>query len=318
MRIEILGTESLGVRGLCCLVITKERKILIDPGVALGYLRHGQLPHPFQVAVGAMIRERIIAALADATDVVISHFHGDHVPLVDANPYQLPMSSVVEGLKGPRFWAAGSEGLSRAIRQRREAIGRACGTSLPVAGGKSEGPFCFSTAMPHGEERNTLGTVMMTRIEEDGFVFAHASDIQLLERRSITQLLEWKPDIVIASGPPLYLYRLSRSVQQRAWENGRQLAKEVPTLILDHHLLRSQGGIRWLDRLNGSTKNHVICAADYMGEKRRFLEAWRRKLYRELPVPEGWHKDYAHGRTDTTGYQRWRSWDVSKMWTPLL
>ena len=28
----------------------------------------------------------IVAASKDATDVVTSHFHGDHVPLPDANP----------------------------------------------------------------------------------------------------------------------------------------------------------------------------------------------------------------------------------------
>ena len=85
MRIEILGTESLGVRGLSCVVEAGERKIVIDPGVALGYNRHGLLPHPLQVAVGEVVRQKIIRAMADATDIVFSHFHGDHVPLVDAN-----------------------------------------------------------------------------------------------------------------------------------------------------------------------------------------------------------------------------------------
>ena len=39
MIIEIIGTESLGVRGLCCLVKISERRIVIDPGIALGYIR---------------------------------------------------------------------------------------------------------------------------------------------------------------------------------------------------------------------------------------------------------------------------------------
>lgn len=58
--IEIIGTESLGVRGLSCLVTTGVRRIVIDPGVALGYLRHGLLPHPCQVAEGERVRQRII------------------------------------------------------------------------------------------------------------------------------------------------------------------------------------------------------------------------------------------------------------------
>ncbi|HEC95425.1 MAG TPA: MBL fold metallo-hydrolase, partial [Euryarchaeota archaeon] len=81
MKIKILGTESLGVRGLSCVVKTQDRKIVIDPGVALGYQRHGLLPHPVQVAMGERVRQNIIRELKDATDVVISHYHGDHIPL---------------------------------------------------------------------------------------------------------------------------------------------------------------------------------------------------------------------------------------------
>ncbi|RKZ45363.1 MAG: hypothetical protein DRQ48_07095 [Gammaproteobacteria bacterium] len=80
MTIEIIGAESLGVRGLCCLVTTKTRRIVIDPGVALGYVRHGLLPHPCQIVIGARVRRRIIEALSQATDVIFSHMHGDHVP----------------------------------------------------------------------------------------------------------------------------------------------------------------------------------------------------------------------------------------------
>ena len=107
MRIEIIGTESLGVRGLSCKIETKDRKILIDPGIALGYNRYGLLPHPFQVAVGKAIRSKIILALTDSTDVVISHYHGDHIPLVDANPYQLKAEKIASLCQDIRFWAKG-------------------------------------------------------------------------------------------------------------------------------------------------------------------------------------------------------------------
>lgn len=77
MSIEIIGAESLGVRGLCCLVTLPDRHIMIDPGVSLGYVRHGLLPHPMQIAVGRRVRETILQLLNNATDVVFSHFHGD-------------------------------------------------------------------------------------------------------------------------------------------------------------------------------------------------------------------------------------------------
>jgi len=311
MHIDILASESLGVRGLCCLVRTGDQRIIIDPGIALGYLRYRLLPHPFQVAVGEMIRKRIISALESATDIIISHFHGDHVPLVNANPYQLSINSVASRLNKPRLWGAGPAGLGEGIRQRREAIEDAVGVDLPATEGVNDGPFRFSAAMPHGEHGNGLGTVMMTRIEGNQTVFVHASDIQLLERHPIQQILDWKPDVVLAGGPPLYLPQLSENSRQNAWENALYLAEGVPTLILDHHLLRSRQGVRWLDRLNAKARNPVICVADFMGEPRRFLEAWRSRLYKELPVPVGWHEDYAQGRANTADYKHWQGWDVS-------
>jgi len=92
MRLAVLSAESLGARGLCCRVETADRVIVIDPGVALGAWRHRLPPHPVQIAAGDANRRRIVEALDDATDVVFSHFHGDHVPLRDANPYQLAFS----------------------------------------------------------------------------------------------------------------------------------------------------------------------------------------------------------------------------------
>jgi predicted metallo-beta-lactamase superfamily hydrolase len=62
MKIEIIGAESLGVKGLCCLVKTSKRKILIDPGIALGYVRHKLLPHPVQIALNEKVQKRIIHA----------------------------------------------------------------------------------------------------------------------------------------------------------------------------------------------------------------------------------------------------------------
>jgi predicted metallo-beta-lactamase superfamily hydrolase len=55
MQIEILGTESLGVRGLCTIVRTRDRNVIIDPGVALGFRRHGLMPHPAQVIASEKI-----------------------------------------------------------------------------------------------------------------------------------------------------------------------------------------------------------------------------------------------------------------------
>ena len=303
MQIEILGAESLGVRGLSCVVEVEDRKIVIDPGLALGYRRHGLLPHPAQVAVGEQVRRKILAALRDATDVVMSHFHGDHVPLSNANPYQLKAQQVASLCRTTRFWAKGPEGLSLNMLRRKKSLGEVLGRDLPNAEGHSDGSLAFSLPVPHGERNGKLGTVMMTRIEDEDTVFVHASDIQLLDGEAVSLILAWRPDVVLVGGPPLYLKWFSSKRRWGAWRNALQLARHVDTLILDHHLLRCKEGLSWLDRLSSETGHRVICAADFMNRPRCLLEAQRVQLYREMPVPDGWHEAYARGDANTHRYE---------------
>ena len=306
MNVEIVAAESLGVRGLCCVVETEDRKIVIDPGLALGYQRDGRLPHPVQVATGERVCRRIIAAVEDATDVVLSHFHGDHVPLPDANPYQLNAQRVAPLCRTARFWAKGPEGLSPSMARRRVSLGETLGRELPNAEGQKDGPLTFSSPVPHGKPNTHLGTVMMTRIEAEHAIFVHASDIQLLDDTAVSLILDWHPDVALVGGPPLYLSKFGAALRKRAWRNAQRLARQVERLILDHHLLRCEEGLSWLDRLSSETGHRVICAADFMGQPRCLLEARRAQLYEEMPVPDGWHEAYARGDADTEPHQGYR------------
>lgn len=302
MQLTIIGAESLGVRGLCCLVTTSNRRIVIDPGVALGYTRHGLLPHPLQVAVGRMVRERIIAALGEATDVVISHFHGDHIPLAEANPYQLSLDELPPRVGTARCWSMSGAGLSADMLKRFTDLSELFGNNLTMAEGISEGPLSFSGPFPHGVTGTPLGTVMMTRIESDGQVFVHASDIQLLDDSAVDQIVEWGPAIVLAAGPPLYLDRLSAEERDCAWNNAIRLVKSVDAVVLDHHLMRSREGEEWLDAVSKAAGRRAYCAADYMGRPRRLLEAQREQLYEKMPVPADWHARYARSEVGVDGY----------------
>ena len=208
MRIEIIGAESLGVRGLCCLVKTRIRKILIDPGIALGYVRHKLLPHPIQIAKDEKIQKRIIDVWSESTDIVLSHFHGDHVPLADANPYQLDISRLIGLNPEVRIWTKDPSHFSPVEENRATSVSTFLHVGMISAEGKKDGPMTFSGAVPHGDPDDTPETVMMTRIEEDE-VFVHAPDIQLLDDETVSQIICWKPDIVLAGGPPIYLSRLT-------------------------------------------------------------------------------------------------------------
>lgn len=298
MKVRIIGTESLGVRGLSCLVEVAGRKIFIDPGLSLGYMRHGLLPHPVQIGVGQIIKKKILEELADSTDLVLSHMHGDHIPLYDANPYQLPLSQISKISKNVKIWAARPDITNEKMNKRAEAIPLYLKVDLCEAKGQIDGTLEFIGPVPHGERESHLGRVVMTKIRDRKSTFLHASDIQFLDSDTVTRILELKPNMVIASGPPLYLEDYMQDKKKKAWDNMLSLAKGVETLIVDHHLLRSEKGLEWLEQLSDLSGNKVLCAADFMGCERHLLEAKRVKLYEDMPVAEGWHQKYtAHELT---------------------
>lgn len=302
MHLTIIGAESLGVRSLCCLITLSDRRIVIDPGISLGYSRHGLMPHPLQVAVGRTIRKRIVNALATATDIVFSHFHGDHIPLADANPYQLSIEDLPKRARKLPCWSKLEESPSAEMRRRFMDLTKVFGGNLRVAEGASEGPLAFSRAVSHGAPQSRLGTVMMTRVESGGRVFVHASDIQLLDDCAVDRILAWHPTVVLAAGPPLYLARLGEASRKRAWNNAIRLAQNVHVVILDHHVMRNAQGVEWLNKVSAAVGKRVYCVADFMGRPKRLLEMKRTQLYAEMPVPSGWHARYAVGETSIQAY----------------
>ncbi|MBN1104353.1 MAG: hypothetical protein JXL84_13125 [Deltaproteobacteria bacterium] len=305
MIIKIFGAESLGVRGLSCSVELKSRKIYIDPGIALGWSRYGFLPHPFQIAIGAGIREKIIEALKGASDIIFTHFDGDHCPLRNPNPYQLANHDIEDSLSDCLIWARGPNNSPPTQQRRRKELAETAGKGLQSPEGMKHGPLEFSAPVPHGQQGAAENMVMMCRIEEGGETFVHASDTQLLEEKTIEVILDWKPDVLLVSGPPLYHYSGSSfdALGEKAWQNARKLSSHVDTVIIDHHLLRSEEGIDWLTRLKHSSGNKVYCAADYMKREAIFLEAWRKQLYEWLPVCKDWHEDYRQGKVDFGDYR---------------
>jgi len=308
MDIEIIGTESLGVRGLCCFVRTGSKRILFDPGIALGFHRYGLLPHPFQVAVEERIQKKIIKRWSDATDIVISHFHGDHIPLVNANPYQFNAKKIIGLNSKVKIWSKSLSHLSLMEKKRANNLSLILKKDFIIGEGRTQEGLTFSEPMIHGEESRKKVTVMMTKIEENSRVFVHAPGIELLNDKAISQILDWEPDIALVDGTPLYLHnRLSGALIKRAWFNAKRLSQNINILILDHHIMRNYEGIKWIKRLSNETKNDVICAADFMKVPRMLLEAKRRSLYKDMYVPDGWHEAYAKGKVTTDHY-----WSMAK------
>ncbi len=300
-QIKILAAESLGVRSLCCLVEKEKKRILIDSGFALGYTRHGLHPHPIQAAVVEIIRQKIMEELKETSDLVFSHFHGDHIPFEKANVYQLNLKNVRQYLKTPRVWSKSIEDESHKFKERAWDLRLNC-DHFTAAEGLSVGDMTFSQTVPHGEKNSSLGNVMMTKIKVNNINFVHASDIQFLYTPTIERIMELSPDIVIASGPPLYLSHVDKKMAQEAASNILYLSNQVDNLIVDHHLLRSEAGLFYLRELNEKSHNKIISAADFMGIPPFLLEARREELYDRFTVPAEWHQKYEAGLVDTSNY----------------
>lgn len=287
-NVRILTAESLGVRGLCCVVERAGRKIVIDPGIALGYHRLGLKPHPIQVAVGRSLRRRVLREAASATDIVFSHYHGDHIPFAEANPFQLSLDQALPVFQGKRLWGLDPAGLSGVSLRRAHDLAERLPLCFVPPEGFSDGELSFSSPVFHGERNGPGGKVLMTLVGD----FLHASDIQLVEEDAVERILDLSPRTLVAGGPPIYLQKMGEGLKERAWTNGLILARRVKCFVLDHHLLRSMEGLKWLHDLDAESPNTVQCAARFMARPLRMLEARRKELYRRFPVPDGWHDEY--------------------------
>jgi uncharacterized protein len=278
LRVTILAAESLGVRSMATLVETSWGRILVDPGVALAPKRGGLKPHADELTAATSVQRRLRNELAACTHVVISHFHGDHHPMVEAVDGQLDAGHVLLSLQDSEIFAIGKETLSRNQSHRRYLLQQAVGRRMASAEGTSAGQIELSKPMPHGDPESRSGSVMMCRIRDGNESFVHASDIQFLDDLAVDQILAWQPDVLFASGPPLYLLSNRAKALKSARKRIALVAGNVGQLVLDHHLMRSAAGAAWLDSLSGDYSN--ICnAADFENQPRNLLEDGRKKLW---------------------------------------
>ena len=127
----------------------------------------------------------------------------------------------------------------------------------------------------HGIEYDRTGWVTPLLIVKRNYRVFYTSDLMgpQIEDYAYT-IVDIKPDILIADGPPTYLfpYMLNRVNLNRAIENMKYIIKEAqPKLIIyDHHLLREK---RWRERVKAVFELavregvKVVTAAEYLGFK---------------------------------------------------
>ncbi|NJE85174.1 MBL fold metallo-hydrolase [Thermococcus sp. CX2] len=296
MRVLPLASESLGVRSLATFVEAGGIKILIDPGVALGPKRYGLPPAKAEMEALQKMRRKLQGYARRSDVVVISHYHYDHYTPFFEGLYESSSESYAREIYERKllFIKHPRENINFSQKKRAwvflknaEPIAKkiefADGKSFDLGGVELE----FSPAVPHGSEGSRLGFVVMTLIDDGSERVIHASDIQLLNRKSVEWIIEKVPDLLITGGPPTYLGKRAEGSWEAGIKNLNEIIRETGAeIILDHHIIRDKNYPRFFDELEDRPKTF----AGYLKVEDRPLEAYRRELHKiekgeEVEVP---------------------------------
>jgi len=296
---------------MCTFVETPDVRILIDAGVALGP-RFGKKPHPMEYQARAVCRARIREYASKSQVIIISHYHNDHhTPNYTEAVWLGSSTQEAEQIYSNKIVILKNIRDSINLAQRKrgwmfQRFLKTIGSTCQVADGAK---FEFgktivrmSEPVPHGEETSGLGWVLMTTIESEHKKIMHASDVQgPMSKRTTTAILQQKPDLLLLGGPPFYLEKVKVGTEaiQQGVANAVTIARNVPTVIFEHHALRSETWIEEMQpiRQAGSETDHrVITAAEYLGQKPNTLESMRQRLYEDHPPSKSFLKWYGLDR----------------------
>ncbi|MCB9883309.1 MAG: MBL fold metallo-hydrolase [Planctomycetes bacterium] len=300
MEIEILGAESLGVRSLATCVRTASHTFLIDPGVSVVPRRHAHPPHPLELAACWNTRRLITERSGEADAIVLTHYHYDHFTPFHASPTDWCDDETAEALYRDRviFAKHGQEHINGSQRRRAETLDAREFLDVRIAEGAHWHAYEGTTAVPHGPRGSRQGFVTMAVVRERDETFVHASDIQLLDPHTVTNLIRLQPTIVLVSGPPLYHPRVTDDERRIGLHQLKRLVEAIPTCIVDHHFLRSADHVREGEvarRVAERAGHAFVTAAEFMRRPTLTLEAHRPRLHEAFPVDRRWFDGFLAG-----------------------
>ena len=301
-----LAAESLGVRSMCTHVETPDLRILVDAGVSLSPTRFGLTPHPFEFQALRESRFRI-AEFAEKADVVtISHYHFDHhTPSYEDWLCHWTDAEIARQIYQDKLVLAKNyrSGINPSQRRRGwvfEKTGGKYARRLLFADGCNFSfggtRIRFSRPVPHGLRGTPLGWVLMVIVEYEDEKVLCASDVQgPMEAATLQLILVEEPQLMMVSGPPLYLAGFKVTVQQiqQGLRNLEILARTIPVTIVEHHLLRDLEWRRSIQEVFKTAKksgNRLVSAAEFLGKEDKLLEARRKHLFEETPPSQDYKK----------------------------
>src|SRR6266567_4334686 len=117
-----------------------------------------------------------------------------------------------------------------------------------------------------------------------------APDVQgPVVEETVDLILKEKPRLLIMGGPPTYLqgYRISDDFFRTAIRNMEKILSNIPTVVIDHHLLRDEGWSNFLEPVRKSAEkagNKLVTASELVDKKPDPLECKRQSLYEKEKV----------------------------------
>jgi len=286
VRLKIVGADSFGARSLATVIEVCGLKIFVDPGVSFAPRRYGLPPHEVELKRVKEIENSILRELEDTDIIIITHYHYDHY---------LYRQEHVEAYKGKILLVKNpTQHINVNQRIRAHRLFKRFGVEnlakrIEYADSRTFNFDCctidFSPPVPHGVEGTRLGYVVMVRIRGEFGNIVVASDVQGPMSSNTLKLLEnWKPDIIVLSGPPTYFegYRVEARELLKGFRSLYQLANSAKFVIVDHHFARDKRFPKILNSIRKALgKRNLVCAAEYMGKPIEPLEAYRDELWKK-------------------------------------
>ena len=316
IRVLPLAFESFGVRSMATFVETDDLKLVIDPGSALGP-RFNLSPHALEYEAIARSRQEILEAARLADVLTISHYHFDHyVPSFEDWIWVWSSPELANRLyRGKTILAKDiSSNINFSQRKRGymfQKLNSKVAKEIRVADGQTfnfgQTAIEFSKPVYHGPAGSELGHVLMLTVRTPGCCLVHAPDVQgPMYDEPLEFILARKPEMLIMGGPPTYLsgFKIDQVNLMKAQQNLVTLAKHVPQLVVDHHLLRA---LDYRDYLKPATEaaegagNRLQTAGELVGREPHLLEARRKELHREKPMEREWYQRLGEGKFSERG-----------------
>lgn len=299
----------MGVRSMATFIET-DQKILIDPGTSIATKRFGFPPWKTEFDALYESRSRIQEHAQIADIITISHYHHDHYTpfslgrYLDSSPQyaeeiyqdkklfiknptshinksqQKRASTFLKKIEGSKKSGKieGSENSKKIMEFKKPEVNYADGQSFEIGNTVLK----FSNPLPHGPEGSRLGYVITLTISWNGQKVMHASDVQgPIYDGAKEVILNEKPDMLILSGPPIYLedFAIEKAEIDQARNNLIEISQEIPRVVVDHHLLRDLRCMDFIKSLKEESGGDVLVASDLIGKEPKLLEARRKEFY---------------------------------------